>query len=97
MREISVFTLTKLSLRPPTRGWMLPDFSGRGFYACGICPVKSGFRGFPHCSDGRSGFPVADTSIPGRPGTVYEGLPLPFRAVEDVLLLGLLFDGLERM
>ena len=40
---------------------------------------------------------VSDTSILGRPGTASEDMVLPFRVIEDVLLLGLLLGGLERM
>jgi alkylation response protein AidB-like acyl-CoA dehydrogenase len=51
----------------------------------------------PHCSITAQDCSVSDASILGRPGMAYEDMVLPFRVIEDVLLLGLILGGLERM
>lgn len=61
-------------------------------------PLKFGWlKSSPHCSLSVENCSVSDAAIMGRTGMAYEDMVLPFRVIEDVLLLGLILGGLERM
>jgi acyl-CoA dehydrogenase len=59
-------------------------------------PLEFGWlKSSPHCTLSVRGCSLSASSILGRPGMAYENIVLPFRVIEDVLLLGLLLGGLE--
>lgn len=61
-------------------------------------PLEFGWlKSSPHCTLNVQGCSLSGSSVLGRPGMAYEDMVLPFRVIEDVLLLGLLLGGLERM